>query len=186
MIHDLALLVRKELRAKKFPHPVEYGPERAQREGFAAAIVFYRDREREDVIAPPPNAKVNPQSPFVRRIAGRVDVFARSARAAASAGDHEEECDAVCDGVLCALYRICQTKRLPLEIVSSKLMTAAEFNDCETWAGAGARILFSVTSMVLDVDYRGNGPLTGTVEEVAPPVITSAGFPDFDPAPEIP
>lgn len=186
MIHDLALLVQKELRAKKFPYPVEYGPERAPRESFNAAIVFYRDRDREDEIAPPPNAKVRPQSPYVRRVAGRVDVFARSARSGAAVWDHEDEADVVCDGVLCALYKVCQTKALPLQVVSSKLMTAAEFNACATWSGAGARILFYVTSMVLDVNYKGQGPLTGTIQDVAAPVIQSAGYPDFDPAPEIP
>jgi hypothetical protein len=99
-------------------------------------------------------------------VSGAVEVYARSPKPGATAEDHEDECDRVCDGVLCALYAVLAGRRLPLQIVESRLLTAADFNDAEQWPGTAARIRFRVTTLVRDVDYTGAGLGTYVVETV--------------------
>lgn len=185
MISALADAVRAELRTRKYPYPVSYGPERTQRDGFAAGIVFARDREKGDEIAPPPVARgalsVDARSPFVRRVSGAVTVFARSPRPNATAGEHEDECDRVCDAVLCAMYRVLKGRGLPLLVTESRLLQAAEFNGLEQWPGCAAQIRFNVTTLVRDVNYLGVGPLTGEVASTLAPIVTSDDLPSYDP-----
>ncbi len=187
MIYDLAQVVKAQLRARKFPHPVTYGPERAQRDGFTIGVVFERDREEGDpIVAPTAGGARSPESPYNRQVSGRVTVYASSTKPGTRAHDHEDECDRVCDGVINAIYRACKEARLPVQITGSRLLTAADFNDCETWPGTAARITFRVTSLVRDVDYTGAGPLTGEVFDVAAPLVTSPDLPDFDPKELVP
>ncbi len=174
MIHDLAGAVAALMRAKKYPHPVIAGPERAVRDGNEMAIVFERDVEAGDAITAPMGAKQAPphvESPFNRRVAGVVTVYARSPLSGATTGDHEDELDRVCDGVLCAMYRACKARKLPLEIVSSQVQppTAKDVESARIPAGRSAKIRFLVTTLVRDVEYRGAGPLTGIIFDVAPP-----------------
>lgn len=184
MIYDLAQEVKRQLAARLFPHPVLYGPERAQREGFDMAIVFERDRAAGDQIVAPAGAKAPPtqiEAPYNRRVAGTVRIFARSPRPGARAADHEVECDRVADGVLCALYRACKAARLPIEITESRLLEADDFNKLETWPGTVCQIRFLVTTLVRDVNYIGVGPLTGDVFDVHAPIVTEGELPDFNP-----
>jgi hypothetical protein len=169
VIAALSRAVAARLAEKKFPHPVHYGPERAERKGFDMGVVFYRDRQAGDPITPPKSANAAPpgvESPYNRQVSGAVEVYARSPKPGATAEDHEDECDRVCDGVLCALYAVLAGRRLPLQIVESRLLTAADFNDAEQWPGTAARIRFRVTTLVRDVDYTGAGLGTYVVETV--------------------
>ena len=50
MIGHLAREVAADLRSRKWPHLVSYGPERVGRDGFKSAVVFMRDREAEEAI----------------------------------------------------------------------------------------------------------------------------------------
>jgi hypothetical protein len=133
--------------------------------------------------------------PYNRLVAGRVTVYARSSKGGATVEDHEEECDVVCDGVLCALRRVLLARKLPLAIVESRLLTRDEFRamtgDGEDhsgprsadWPGCAARIRFTVTTAVRDLTYTGGAQLEGVVDNVDCPVVTSDGFDDYDPAP---
>lgn len=191
MIYDLAQAVKAVLRSRKFGYPVEYAPERFQRHGFAGAIVFERDRGSGDRITAPVGSKPHPGSPFARKVGGVVTIYVRSPKAGADTNDHEDECDKVCDGVLCAISRVCKSKPFPLEITESRLLGADEmkalraFDAIEKWPGCAARIRFLVTTQVRDVDYAGAGPLTAVVESVELDAVTSGDLPDFDPTPEV-
>jgi hypothetical protein len=187
VIAELADRVRLELGRHKFPYTPTYGPERAQRKGYAPGIVFRRDRENGDPIEPPTGWKGQPDPPalFNRRFSGVVEIFVRSNRPNAGVRHHEDECDRVCDGVLCALYRA--TTGFQLRVTESRLLRAEELEggECFEWAGCAARIRFSLASPVFEVDYTGDGPATGTVADTDPPIVTPTGgeFPDYDPAP---
>lgn len=166
MIHALADAVRANLRTRKYPQPVLYGPEPFERTSFDPAIIFSRDRERGDVIGPPVGTKVNPESPYTRVVAGQVVVFAQSSAPGARVQDHEDECDRVCDAVLTAMYEACKARSLPLAITESRLLRASEFSNATTWPGCVAQIRFSVTTLVRRVTYAGAGALTGEVADV--------------------
>jgi hypothetical protein len=184
VIRELADAVRTDLSARKYPHPVIVGPERVARDGFDMAIVFERDRPAGDPIEAPRGANhINPEAPFNRAISVRVTVYARSPKPGATAHDHEEECDRVCDGVLSAVHRVAQTQRLPLRIVDSRLLTRSDLNadagggkdtSGERWAdaaGCAARVRFAIGTAVLDVDYTGAAQDEGVVFDVAAPTV---------------
>lgn len=187
MISELADRVRAELGRHKFPYVVSYGPERAQRKGYAPGIVFRRDRENGDEIGPPVGWKgtPDPRALYNRRFAGVVEIYVRASRPNADVAAHEDECDRVCDGVLCAMYRA--TTGFQLLITESRLLRGEELEggDCFEHAGCAARIRFSLASPVLELDYSGDGPDTGEVFDADPPLVTSTGgtFPDYDPSP---
>ncbi len=191
MINQLAREVKKRMRVQKFPHPVIYAPEILGRAGFTLGVVFERDREAGDHVGAPVgwqragSAGKTADAPFARRVAGLVTVYVQSAKAGATAEEHEAECDLVCDGTLCAMNRVVKAAGLLLEIVDSRIVLASEFNqpDDKILPGCAARIRFRVAVPVRDVTYQGAGDLTGTVEHVHAPLVTdSTGeFPDFDP-----
>lgn len=170
-IADLVDLVAEELRLRNFPHKLTYGPERTQRvgPGVQLGVVFERDRVKGDVIEGPaltrPQAAM-PSAYLTRRIGGTFTVYAQSTKPGARAQDHEREVDAVCDGVISAMYRVCKFAGKPLAFTGSRLLDAKEFNANEQWPGAAARVEFTVTVLVNDVDYLGHGPGTGTVAAV--------------------
>lgn len=193
MIGPLSRAVAADLRTRKFPHPVSYGPERFARGGFDMAIIFERDRQAGDAIGAAIGANQrNPESPFVRAVAGAVTVFARSPKPGATAEDHEEECDRVCDGVLTALYRILKERKLPLAIVESRLLARADLAEgsegddvsgtrSADWPGCAARIRFTVGTLVRDVTYPGAAQDTAEVAAVDPPTVVVGYAPPEDP-----
>lgn len=196
MIGHLAAAVAEDLRRRKFPHPVRYAPEHSRPSGFDHAIIFERDREAGDPIVPVMGAKDrNPEVPYLRLVAGRVTVYARSPKPGARPIEHEDECDAVCNGVIAALYRILKARKLPLAIVESRLLRREDLRDEDDggddrsgqrsadWPGCAARIRFTVGTTIRDVTYTGAGLSTGVVNDVDCPVVTSDGFDDYDPAP---
>lgn len=171
---DLTRAVAAELRRRKFPGPCVYGALRAPtRHDLVHFVIFERDREAGDsidaAIASTPQAAEN-KRPFSRALAGRVTVYARSPKPGATEEDHEQEVDDVTDGVLTAMRRVCVSGKVPLAITSCRLFTAEEFNadrPNEQWPGSVARVTFNVAGPVREVDYRGVGPLTGVVDDVA-------------------
>jgi hypothetical protein len=202
MIGDLAKAVHTDLRARFFPYPVTYGPEIVGHDGFRSAVVFKRDRKAGDELAPPIGATrprattTGAEAPFMRKVAGVFMVYARSSKPAASVIDHENECDAVCDAVLTAMYRLLKARRLPLTIVESRLLTRdelrAEADDGTSaaddksghrsadWPGCAARVRFTVTTLVRDVTYTGASRALGTVYEFADPTINATTGADED------
>jgi hypothetical protein len=197
MIGHLAKAVAADLRSRKFPGPCVYGPERFPRGEFNHYAVFERARDAGDAITAPMGAKDrNPEVPYMRHVSGRVTIYARSPKPGATTLDHEDECDDVCDGVISAMYRILKARRLPLQIVESRLLTREDLRQ-ETgdgddhsgqrsadWPGCAARIRFAVGTVIRDVTYTGAARPTGVVHDVDCPVVTSDGFDDYDPAPD--
>lgn len=191
MIGDLARAVGTDLAGRLFPYRVSYGPERVARDGFNVAVVFRRDRSAADEIAAPVGATrprataAGAESPLTRWVSGACFVYARSPKPAATVQDHEDECDAVCDAVLTAMYRILKAKCLPWRVAESRLLTRDDLRaEAETDAGddgsglrsadapgCAARIRFAVQTLVRDVTYTGASAPVGTITEFATPVV---------------
>lgn len=201
MIADLARAVGADLAARRFPYRVVCGPERVARDGFSSAVVFRRDRAAADEIASavgatrPRATAAGAESPLTRWVSGAFVVYARSPKPAATAQDHEEECDAVCDGVLTAMYRILKTQCLPWRIADSRLLTRADLRaEAETDAGddnsglrsadapgCAARVRFAVQTLVRDVTYTGASGPVGTITQFAEPVVNATIGEEEDP-----
>jgi hypothetical protein len=190
-LYDLTLAVAAQLRARKFPPQVHYGPLRAQRQDFQSLIIFERDREAGDQIVEPSGANQrNPEAYMNRKVSGVVHVFARSSKPGAMQHHHEGECDRLCDGVLSALYRVSRERKLPVEITESRMLSAEDCKDflhvVEQWPGAVTRIRFKLRELVRDVDYLGEGAATGVVFAVHAPLVTSDEYPDYNPVDDVP
>ena len=191
MIAALARAVAARMREKKFPHPVRFGPEILDRKGFELGIVFERDRDAGDPIGAPIGWQKAPGATgqtvadlvYTRRVSGLVTVYVRSSKPGARAEEHEDECDLVCDGVLCAINAETQRRGLPVDIVDSRLVHARETNEDgdRILPGCAAQIRFRVATAVRDITYQGAGPLSGTVAHVALDAVHDADFTDFDP-----
>jgi hypothetical protein len=172
VIAELADVVDQELAVRKFPYRVAYGPERTQRTGpgIAIGVVFERDRARGDLIAPPVATRqgaATPETYYARQVAGAFTVYAQSQKPGTRVRDHEAEADAVCDAVISAIVRASKLAGKPVTFGAARLLEAADFNGLEQWPGAAVRVEFSVAVPVRDVDYRGRGPSTGVVFDVA-------------------
>jgi hypothetical protein len=175
-IAELSDVVAQELAVRRFPYAVTYGPERAQRLGpsVPGGVVFERDRARGDAIMPPVATRQGPATPeayYSRQVAGAFTVYVACPRSGARARDHEAEADAVCDAVISAMVRACKLAGKPLAFAASRYLEASEFNQLEQWPGAAVRVEFSIAVPIRDVDYRGRGPGTGVVHDVAAPVV---------------
>jgi hypothetical protein len=171
-IADLADVVDQELSARKYPYKVAYGPERTQRTGpgIAIGVVFERDRSRGDLIAPPVATRqgaATAKSYRSRQVAGAFTVYAQCPKSGARVRDHEAEADAVCDAVISAMARAGELAGKPVSFGACRFLEAADFNGLEQWPGAAVRVEFSVAVQIRDVDYRGRGPGTGVVFDVA-------------------
>lgn len=173
MINEVCDRVRVELAARFFPYAVVYGPERLKRDGFQGGIIFERDRQAGDEITAPQGWRgaPGPRSPLQCRARGRVTIYARSPKPGAHAEHHEVECERVRDGVVCALYRVCQGAELRID--AARFQRADEWNGLETWPGSAYEIKFSVVSRIRELDYVGRGPDTADVAAVALDEITS-------------
>lgn len=171
-IADLSDVVAQELAVRRFPYRVEYGPERAKRTGpgIAPGVVFERDLDRGDLIAAPVATRqgaATPEAYLSRQIAGTFVVYAQSPKPGARARDHEAEVDAVCDAVISAIVRAGKLAGKPAAFGTERFLGAEEFGESEQWHGAAKRVEFSVSVPIRDVDYRGRGPGTGAVADVA-------------------
>jgi hypothetical protein len=172
VIADLSDVVDQELSVRRYPYRVTYGPERTRRTGpgIAVGVVFERDRDRGDLIGPPVATRQGAATPKAyrsRQVAGTFTVYAQSPKSGARLRDHEAEADLVCDAVISAMVRAGELGGKPVAFGSARLLDAAEFNGLEQWPGAAVRVEFSVSVPVRDVDYRGRGPATGVVADVA-------------------
>lgn len=184
MIGELADRVRANLAARKFPHRVTYAPEYAEREAVhAASVVFARDRETPDAVGAPTGWRGAPDAdaPLQRRNRAIVRVYAKSSKPGATARDHEDECDRVCDGVWTAVYQ--EAKGFLLETTTQRFLRAADLADQQAWAGCVAELRFSLCSRIRHVDYTGAGPDTGEIGSVHAPTVESPDFPDYEPVP---
>ena len=183
MINEVCARVRTQLRSRKFLTPVHYGPERLVRDSFRGGVVFERDRQAGDLIGPPQGWRRPPgdaaHTPLQCRHRGRVMVYAQSSRPGADVEAHEVECERIRDGVLCALYTVCNGHELQIE--GARWTRAAEWGDLEGWPGAAYEIRFSAASRVADVDYTGAGPDTAEIAAVVLDAVESPGLPDYDP-----
>lgn len=173
VLAELSDVVAEELRVRKYPHKVAYGPERTKRTGpgIAPGVVFERDRDRGDPYAAPVATRQGagtPETYYSRQVASMFTVYAQSPKPGARVRDHEAEAEAVCDAVVSAMARACKLAGKLLSPGSLRFLRGADFDltdgrEFENWPGVAARVEFFISVPVRDVDYLGRGPDTGTV-----------------------
>jgi len=168
MIDQLARDVAANLRARKFPVQVFYGPERVTREGLPShVLVFSRDTERDETFGTPRGTQRNPRRYRTRTLHGVVDVFAKATVKGARVAEHERLCDRLVDGLTTALVELSASgQRPPVQIVGGRPLSADELRKAEIAAGAGYTMRFDWDRGVEKRDYDGSAEDTATLADV--------------------
>lgn len=158
MIYEIAKELHVELRAKKVPFRVVYGPERKDDVGLTdTRIVLERDRQTGDQPGPPRSQHKNPSLAGVRGVGVVLRIFARANVSGANVWDHERLADAIVDKAWVALRKIATRRRTIWNITSAKLLSREELEQrsLEQWPGAVYEMRFTVDRGVLDTDWQG-------------------------------
>jgi hypothetical protein len=170
-IAELSDVVGEELAARKYPYRVAYGPERTRRAGpgVVIGVVFERDPQWGAYAAPVASRQgaSTPEAYYARQVAGAFTVYAKSPKPGARAREPEAEADLVCDAVVSAMIRACKLAGKPLAVGAARMLGAEDFGESEQWPGVAVRVEFTVSVPLRDIEYRGAGPGTGVVDDVA-------------------
>lgn len=161
MIYDLSRAVSTQLTSLGYPNPVVYAPERTERRGYKAAVLFSRPRTPELIEAP---LQVETREPirYTRWVTGEARILATSSKPGATVWEHECEADLVADAVLVAIEEQCLRNQHRVRFSGYQMMTGEEMfageGAYETPPGAAVLINFSVSHQIRRQDYRRNGP----------------------------
>ncbi len=161
MIYQLATAVSSQLACLGYPNPVVYAPERTERRGYKAAVLFSRPRTAE-LIEAPLQAEATEPVRYTRWVTGEARILATSSKPGATVWEHEEEADLVADAVLVAIEEQCLCNQHRVRFSSYQLMSCEDMfagdGAYETPPGAAVLINFSVSHQVRRQDYRRTGP----------------------------
>lgn len=162
MIYELTRDLADMLAARKFPQPVIYGPEWAQRLGGAhAAIVVERDRQGGDRVGPPIGQLRAPRKAASRYLGVVATIYASAQIDGAHIGDHEREAEQLVDALIVSLDEwAAATKAGEIEYTSSRYLAPEEIA-LQGWPGVVYELRFLVGRGVRKLDYLGSGPPTG-------------------------
>lgn len=153
MIYEMSRSLEADMRARKFPVTVVYGPELARRDvgAHTGVIVIERDREAPDVLTAPRGAQRNARKLMTFELAARATIFARSQTQGAHIGDHERECERIVRGFLVALHRWAAKERAaPLGFLD---MGHVNPEDLTQYAGCAYSVSFRVPTGLEDLEY---------------------------------
>jgi hypothetical protein len=157
MLLAITYQLRDALKARGVPLPVIAGPE-VTKAGVSARsrIVVERERGKGESVSAPRTIQRNPTLQYVRTIAFRVRIWARSTIAGATAMDHERLADIVADQVLLVLRGIASSRRTVLRIGGCGMVSAGELDATtgQAWAGVVYELACEIDRGVLDADYH--------------------------------
>lgn len=163
-VYQMSIDIAANLRARKFPVAVQYGPERVDHEGLESMLLhFQRDSQIGDSLRAIPGARGQP-GVRVRDQGVALDVIVQSPLAGARHNEHEELCDLVVDGVLTALDEwAVEAKAGLFDFVELGYVSPQDYNGADRMAGVVYRIRFRVARATLKKDFDGALPPTATV-----------------------
>lgn len=168
MIYALCRDVAALLADRKFPLPVEYGPERTVRAFPQSVIVIDRDRDASETISAAHGTGRNPKKVLARYLPCRALVWAASTEDGARVNEHEHECDRYVDGLLAALDDWATEAKAEINFTSARFAKPTDAGvelaaEIEAWPGVVYLVTFTVGRGVYARKYTGAGQPEGTV-----------------------
>ena len=158
-LHMMAEAVALKLAQQHYPAHVQYGPVVAQPANYPSGLIqIERDDTASDGLEPTQGARSNPVYRGVRRMAGRVLIYAQETREGAQLEEHQTLCEQYVDAFLVAVSEWCvETERGndPLRVTSARYLTPTERNHEVVWPGVVYRIQFSIPRAVLKLSFEG-------------------------------
>jgi hypothetical protein len=150
--------IEANLKGRKFPVEIVYGPERLKRAGCGAyEIAMHRDDESGDAVHPVQASRPNPKM-WAKRALGVVATFyVASPVSGAMLSDHERDCDALVDAFLVEVIAWGEAAKAgTIEFAESRYLNAVEYNGSENFGGVVYRLRFEVPRALLERDYNGD------------------------------
>jgi hypothetical protein len=159
MLHDISQELAAELRSRGCPVAVVYGPEPTSTVTNTSGrerIVVERVNEVAEPFLPAHSQRKNPKQHFVRRIAGRVTVFAQDTRPGAKHWDHERRMDLLVDVVSIALEKVLEGRCNTSSVGDGQKFVPVDLAATTIHGGAAYRFPFYVSRGVADRDWDGS------------------------------
>lgn len=185
MIYELSQAVEIDLRARKFPIVVEYGPRVVDPESFPDGVIVIERDDTPDAVGPAVGAQSNPRKYRTRTLGGKATVYARSNVDGASVGEHEAVCEALVDALLVSLIEcVSAAKGGPdVPIAEARYLRRDERPEVEVWPGRVYLLRFRVLRAVLKRDGQGAARPTGAATSIQnrTDVRLRGGDPEADP-----
>lgn len=168
MIYRMSCDLEANLRARKFPVHISYGKERMLRGGwYSASIVIERDASRSDKVGATLGQQRNPRAVYMRSLAVKALVFAKSNVDGARLSEHEHECETIVDGLVSALYEWATAARAG-EVTwgECRYLSAEERDDIEGWPGVVYMLRFHIDRRITTKNYEGAGLSSAVLSDV--------------------
>lgn len=157
MIYELSREVSEEMRRRKYPYHVQYGPEYATRDANGSNGIVMLRSARPDTLEAPAARRGNPVYRAVRVMAVDAWVYARANVIGADRQDHEFECETTVDLLTTALYDVIKTRGEGIRFIGGSYLTPSELEitNLTTWNGVVYVMQFGVQRGVVAKDYTG-------------------------------
>lgn len=185
MIYRFSRALGEALKARGFPYRTVYTPFLDVKVTYPSTVLVTHSRGVSERVGSAIAPRRNPRSVLTRYLSADVYTFAKSNKPGAHVGEHEEECDAVVDGVLTAADLIIRAAgAVAFEVPEARYLTASEREALggfvEQWPGVVYYVRVVVPRGVARLTYAGEGAPEGEIGEVDT-TIEAAASPDAVP-----
>jgi hypothetical protein len=177
MIYQMSQDIESNLKGRKYPVEITYGPERLKRSGCGSyEIVMNRDDESGDAVHPVQASRSNPKM-WAKRALGVVATFyVASPVSGAMISDHQRDCDALVDAFLVEVIAWGEASKAgAIDFGESRYLNASEHNGSEYFGDVVYRLRFEVPRALLERDYNGDARAVG-----APTTVSNQSFARVD------
>jgi hypothetical protein len=158
--YGVFLALRTALKGKGVPFECVYGAQQVPDKVGATRIDFARDYEAGDQVGSPRSTHKNPGHPATRALAGRVRILAKSTKANATRGDHEQIADNVFDQVYVELHKIIVKANTTWRVQRATFLPDPT---TDGWNAVVYEFRFSIDAPVVDVTWTGEAAAEATV-----------------------
>lgn len=159
MMRDISQELAARIHERKCPLAVVYGPEPTSTGTTTFGrerIVVERLNDRNEVTAQAHSQRRNPKQYWVRRLNGRVTIYAQDTKPGARHFDHEDRMDRIADMVLVCLAEVLDERHNTYVIADCVKFVPADLAATTIHGGAVYRIDFAVSRGVNARDWDGS------------------------------
>lgn len=163
MIFALAKSVATKLRARNCPIPVILDvPEKTKSTGYYPERIVIEHDAGGDSFAGPFSQHKNPKHGFVRNVAAKATIYARSPKGSMTF-EHRERAEAVLDLVLVALREAVSESKTFWTPKSGGFFVPGDLEGSDAFAGAAYELKFEIVRGVQTFDWAGDAQPEATL-----------------------
>jgi hypothetical protein len=164
MIFALAKSVQTKLQNRNCPIPVILdAPEKSTATGYLPERIVIEHDAGGDSFAGPFSQHKNPKQGFVRNVAAKATIYARSPKAGALTFEHRERAETLLDLVLVALREAVSESKTFWAPKSGGFFVPGDLEGSNAFAGAAYELKFEIVRGVQVLDWAGDAAPEATV-----------------------